>query len=70
MVAKKGKNYHRISSAAAKQCASSLRRIVRKLFSTAAETLDSNVVSVVHITHFMAVVKQKQQRLYMECELL
>ena len=43
---------------------------MRKLFSTAAETLGSKVVSVVYLTHVVAVVKQKQQRVNTECELL
>jgi hypothetical protein len=41
-----------------------------QLFSTSAKILGSKVVSVVHITHFVVVVKQQQQQLYMECELL
>ena len=41
-----------------------------KLFSTAAETLGSKVVSVVYPIHMVAVVKQQQQRVYIEYELL
>ena len=43
---------------------------MRKLFSTAAETLGSKVVSVVYLIHMVAVVKQQQQRVYIECKLL
>ena len=70
MDAYKWKNYRRISSAARRATNILAGEKMGQLFSTAAKTLGSKVVSMVHITHFVAVVKQQEQRLYMECEFL